>query len=61
MRLRTAFSIVLCLLGWAGSPLTAQAQGNYGLQAADMNRQFYNDLIQGGAKTYKAGGLSGLA
>jgi len=32
MRLRTAFSIVLCLLGWAGSPLTAQAQGNYEIQ-----------------------------
>ncbi len=33
----------------------AQAQGNYGLQSSDINRQFYNDLISNGMKLFGSG------
>jgi hypothetical protein len=48
--------------GAAGNSLQAAAlQGQYGLDSAQMNRDFWKDMIQGGAKAYNAGGLAGLA
>src|SRR6266850_3367357 len=45
-----------------GNPLQAAAlHGHYGMDAAQYNRDFWKDLIAGGAGAVKAGGLGGAA
>ena|SRR5713226_7716182 len=43
-----------------GQLQAAQDQGQYALNAQQMNQQFWADLIKGGAKAY-SGGAAGLA